>query len=137
MQIGNSLRPGWLIVAAVLALAGCAPGDLQLSRADLVARSQGIWVAETDSHPIAYHGTAQYALDCLDGTSSSRATGRVSNVAGTWNRPQDYRISVAPAPKGNRVIATVTHIGARHYDDTPWVTVELKALCTGPAVVRK
>ncbi|MCR8725618.1 hypothetical protein [Frigidibacter sp. ROC022] len=132
MTIGNSVRFGGAFAALALMLGGCAPGDLGLSQEDLVARNQGVWVAETDSQRIAYHGTAKYVFDCLSGTAISQASGRVTSVTGVRNRTDDYRISVTPVTRGNRAIATVTHVGNAALEDRPWVTVEMKALCTRP-----
>jgi hypothetical protein len=121
-----------MALALGLVLAGCAPGDGDLGRADLVTRARGTWLAETDTRQIGYHETVTYHMACLDGTRLGRAEGLVTNVAGTWNQPRDYRLRLTRDVAKNRVVAVVTHTGAKHYDDTPWVTVELRARCTGP-----
>lgn len=123
---------GNVLLALVLATAACAAGDAQLSKADLVARARGIQVVETESRRIGYHQRVAYQMDCLDGTVISKAQARVAGVSGTWNRTGDYRLEMTEDTKRNRVLAVVTHVGARHYDDAPWVTVSMAARCTGP-----
>lgn len=124
-------RAGLALVLGLLA-AGCAPGDAQLERADLVARASGTWLAETDTRRIGHHESVTYHMGCLDGTRLGRAEGQVTGVAGTWNRPRDYRLTLSRDFARNRVVAVVTHVGAEHMGDTPWVTVELRARCTLP-----
>jgi hypothetical protein len=124
---------GVTVGLAALMLADGAPGDWRLGDSDIAARARGSWVVESVQHPIAYHQSAEFTLPCLDGTTATQGNAKITNVDGTWNRPQDYSISSTVDAGARKVSALVTHIGAQHYDDDPVVVVEMRAYCRAPA----
>ena len=72
-------------------------------------------------------------MPSVDGTMATLGSAQVTNVGGSWNRPQDYSVKSGVDANGRTVTALVTHIGAEHPADVPYVVVELRAFCKAPA----
>ena len=127
-------RNGYLIGAAALALAGCAPGDVILGHADRVARARPFVVNETGMKKIAEGRDVTYALSCPSGTTISDGAARVQGVTGLPGRTSDYALHSQVQPQRNRVVAVVRHTGPAVAGPLPRVIVAMSVTCAGPLV---
>jgi hypothetical protein len=126
------------ILAALAALAGCAPGDLRLSDEEIVARGRMVELRQTITRRVfdGSNGRPYYA-NCLEGWRLHEGRAQVVNVTGDRFRPRDFVLSTEPANASVGMLARVRHAGPVTPDEGVfrgvYVTVEFRLTCVDPA----
>jgi hypothetical protein len=122
-------------LAVLVALAGCAPGDIRLSDQDLVARGTAVALRQTITRRVfeVNEGRPYYAY-CLEGWKLRDGTAHVANVTGRRFTPRDFVVTSEGVPGG--LLARVRHMGAvipdEGVDRGTYVTVEFRLNCVDP-----
>ncbi len=126
-------RTAWICGAILpLALAACAPGDMQLSKADVAARAGGTVLHETRRSRVPEGAAVTYQLSCLHGTAIRDGSAAIAGVTGRPGRFEDYSLTPAIDRRGNRMTAVVRYIGPRVGGPAPMVIVDFTASCVPP-----